>query len=494
MIRISVLLVLVGFAAALDLTDYNTPDAPKWADIVEKPRLAGWRALTVDAYAKRGQHALERDEEFGKLMEIACLQAAGIGVDESKIREVLNRAAVHSRHHPDKLAHWVNATIADGTTSRRSKLGQKRSDAVQNLFNDQVLGQLRYNPIILLPMLNDILQSWYFEPEAHNVRMAKGIMRTMRLSLHYGLAHSDEIAPEVLIQVIRGIRIRNIALDGGDLGAVLVSDFIPLIEKAELDPWLKDHLLAELYAEAAWAYRGGGWASTVTEDRWELFSKYYGQAVVKIESAYRQHPNAMSAARGLGISRHAGGTVSQEEWIDRAFRHCFDHPGVFSVLKNYLKPRWGGSWEELFELATAAHAADRYDSQLWYQPSSVIWTITHDAFHMQQWDRLKTFLGQPAVIAMINEWADKARVAQPEMARKITTDHGAMLWHAGLQEEAKEILKTVKGGEHKTLKRWWLSRDDIFPKGKAGKTAKKPAGPVEPEALGPMAPAGADDF
>ena len=60
------------------------------------------------------------------------------------------------RHHPDKLAHWVNATIADGTTSRRSKLGQKRSDAIQHQFNDQVLGQLRYNPIILLPMLNDI--------------------------------------------------------------------------------------------------------------------------------------------------------------------------------------------------------------------------------------------------------------------------------------------------------------------------------------------------
>ena len=43
MIRIFVLLVLVGCAAALDLTDYNTPDAPKWADVAEKPRLAGWR-------------------------------------------------------------------------------------------------------------------------------------------------------------------------------------------------------------------------------------------------------------------------------------------------------------------------------------------------------------------------------------------------------------------------------------------------------------------
>ena len=36
--------------------------------------------------------------------------------------------------------------------------------------------------------------------------MAKGIMQTMQMSLTYGLAHTDEIAPEVLIQVIQGFR------------------------------------------------------------------------------------------------------------------------------------------------------------------------------------------------------------------------------------------------------------------------------------------------
>ena len=283
-------------------------------------------------------------------------------------------------------------------------------------------------------------------------------------------------------------------MDGGDLGAVLIGNFRPLIEKAELDPWLKDHLLAELYAEAAWAYRGEGWASSVSDSGWENFRTYNDLAVGKIESAYTQHPNAITAYRGLGISRHAPGNVSQDEWIDRSFQHCFDHPGVFSVLLNYRLPRWGGSWEALMEIATVCHGADRYDSELWYQPKSALWTIALDAHQMGHKDRLKTLLSDPAVVTMVNEWADKSRAAQPDLAKLITTDQGALLWHAGLHAEAKEVLQRVKGGDKKTLKHWWLSRDDIFPKGKAGKTTKKPAGPVEPEALGPMAPAGADDF
>lgn len=99
------------------------------------------------------------------------------------------------------------------------------------------------------------------------------------------------------------------------------------------------------YISYAWDARGGGYASTVTEEGWRLFRERLAKArEYLLETAMKmpdKDPEAYNAlltiARGQGWSR-----PDAAAWFHRAVLIGSDYHGTYFAMAVYLLPRWNG--------------------------------------------------------------------------------------------------------------------------------------------------------
>ena len=150
------------------------------------------------------------------------------------------------------------------------------------------------------------------------------------------------------------------ATDGGDLGDV--SKRIKTVGK--VDPWLSTMLEAVAETDAAWKSRGGGWASTVSQEGWKGYEEHLRNAHRLFSEARALHPDytAGSAAQ----ARSHGGELP---WLDALFseitEHRLDEYGLYVNYAFYgLYPRWCGSIEELERFAEICYATGRHDTMI----------------------------------------------------------------------------------------------------------------------------------
>lgn len=116
----------------------------------------------------------------------------------------------------------------------------------------------------------------------------------------------------------------------------------------------------------AWNARGGGWASTVTEEGWRGFKQHSEAARDAFSKAWKlnpkrpQAPSAMIAV-AMGLQE---GRASERLWFDRAIEARFDYMPAYDNLLWALRPRWGGSHEEMLSFGRACMATSRYDTDV----------------------------------------------------------------------------------------------------------------------------------
>lgn len=141
--------------------------------------------------------------------------------------------------------------------------------------------------------------------------------------------------------------------------------------RAVLDRWLEARpqshrariVLGRFLVNYAWAWRGSGYANTVSDEGVTNFRHALLEARTVLEEAREARPDdaeppnmLLSVALGLGLSRE-----TMEEYYADAIDAVPHHFGARSAKYQFILPKWHGSWEEADAfLQECLKDADRY--------------------------------------------------------------------------------------------------------------------------------------
>ncbi len=138
-----------------------------------------------------------------------------------------------------------------------------------------------------------------------------------------------------------------------------------VVGRPGVDPWIENMVAGWCHLKLAWEARGDGWASTVTEEGWLGFGEHMEQAHEHLSKAYELHPEFPEAATHLiSVVMAGGGEPGETErmWFDRAVAAHLDYMPPYSKLVWALRPRWGGSHGQMYEVGRACLATGRFDT------------------------------------------------------------------------------------------------------------------------------------
>lgn len=135
--------------------------------------------------------------------------------------------------------------------------------------------------------------------------------------------------------------------------------FSKLLEKADVDPWIKATWRIGPAHRAAWKARGGSWARDVTSEGWEGYRKSgdacraaFGEAM-----ALKPYPEPVYCFIPLG--------PFGDDIFTSATLAQLDFPNLYREYLWYTCfPRWGGSHGKMKAFAERCYATKRHDSMV----------------------------------------------------------------------------------------------------------------------------------
>ena len=145
------------------------------------------------------------------------------------------------------------------------------------------------------------------------------------------------------------------------------------------DPWIAGCLRADLEIGLAWDSRGSGWANQVTEEGWKGFRYHLGLARKVGEAAHAARPNLpLAACTMMTVAMGQGDDAGVKSWLKKATDAQLDYTPAYNAAFNALRPRWGGSFEEMLEAGRAAARTKRYDTEAPWQFIRAVIAVTKD--------------------------------------------------------------------------------------------------------------------
>jgi thioredoxin-related protein len=146
----------------------------------------------------------------------------------------------------------------------------------------------------------------------------------------------------------------------------------------EFDPWFG--LMAEAEAErsAAWKKRGGGYASSVTEEGWKGFYEHLGKATNLLAKAYALHPEVAETAYAMMEVMAPIDTDEMNRWFDRVLALEVDNRKAWNTLVFHSLPRWGGSVRGLRDLSAVLATITRKDAPFLRYRSAQLLVVAED--------------------------------------------------------------------------------------------------------------------
>lgn len=147
------------------------------------------------------------------------------------------------------------------------------------------------------------------------------------------------------------------------------------------DPYVVKFVGGRHHIEEAWRARGTGWASEVTEEGWRGFEANLEVARRLLTQAWELHPEFPHApTQMITVTMGGGGEPDQTErlWFDRAVRAQVDFPQAYRSLVWALRPRWGGSHEEMYSFGLECLGTGRFDTDVPMYFAYALQQITED--------------------------------------------------------------------------------------------------------------------
>ena len=229
-------------------------------------------------------------------------------------------------------------------------------------------------------------------------------------------------------------------------------------DAAHADAWIVNILGGEYHTRAAWDARGGGWASSVTEDGWERFSEHLREARNCLTAAQTLHPEFPEAAAEM-ITVAMGDTRDGEtprQWFDLATRAQFDYAPAYGNLFWSLRPRWGGSHEEMYALGLECMQTKRYDTDV---PHKMIQALEGIRDDMQDW----SFWRRPGVFEQARDVLEQYDVKNPGPARAAYHESwiAGIAWQLNRWDDGRKALDQIPAVDEPLKSKGWEQADVI---------------------------------
>ena len=150
---------------------------------------------------------------------------------------------------------------------------------------------------------------------------------------------------------------------GRDRAEYLESIYHRLLEADRIDPWLRELIAGDVKISEAWAARGSGYADTVTRDMSADFKAHLWEARKHLTKAWEIEPGfPEAAARMITVCMGESKKGDLRRWFDRAVSAQFDYIPAYTYYRNAIRPRWLGSYKEMFRFGVEALETRRFDS------------------------------------------------------------------------------------------------------------------------------------
>lgn len=215
------------------------------------------------------------------------------------------------------------------------------------------------------------------------------------------------------------------------------------INASNASTWLKGSISGEFHIKEAWNRRGSGWAGEVNDAGWKGFASELAEAHDALLSAYQADPSRPEPARGLIVVAGASNDFPNETpalWFSRATKAQFDYAEAYVTRRWYLRPRWGGSHEEMLKLASEWAASKRFDTRV---PEMYLWTVDDICADRGE---CETVWQEPGVLTTVEQLRDGYLAQNDPYFNAILSRIAHIFWIAGRPAEAKDLLDKLGEG------------------------------------------------
>ncbi len=223
----------------------------------------------------------------------------------------------------------------------------------------------------------------------------------------------------------------------------------------QADPWIIHMLAGQAYVSRAWHHRGGGWAYTVTPEGWKLFAENLEKAAEEFAEALKLHPECPeAAAQMIAVAMAGESKQSPQDWFDKVVAAQLDYLPAYGQMRWALRPRWGGSHEELYAFGCRAADTRRYDTMVPFELALALNDIDEELdYDRTFWRREGVYPRVKEVLEGMAKEPSRADGAGACPSRSgVLTIHAAVAERAGQYKEARRLLEEL--GDR--LDRWLL--------------------------------------
>lgn len=453
LMHLTLALVCGASAWAMDLTPYAKPNATLAKDLAAQ-RAALWHALLVDGYQKNGDHGQATDTDLAKLLDHTARQLVGVATADPAMTALAERLAGDGGN-PDPLAAFSWFVANNGTNWAVANTACTK--AIAAFEKDDATHQpVRYAHLIRANLYGYALGRLH--PDRHPEQLERATATAAKMSHEYTasiIAHEFDLAPA---SFLRGIR--NLNLNGKETVEGLITDLTGAFATAKTDPWIAHAVLTQLGIDAAWEWRGSGWASTVTEEGWKGFARHLTAAEHHLTEAHRLHPEEpLLGVMGINLAGADHSAVTKEEWLTRSIAACFDNSEAFDKYRQFGTPRWGGKYADLLSLGCDAAATKRYDTTVPMQLFYTVGYLVGDAQSMKLEKDLQPALAKPSVRQAVSDCVAGYTAQNPAQAAEYQCWEVGYLWHSGDKAGARKLLLSIDPTQRKSDIAKWMHVD-----------------------------------
>ncbi len=337
-------------------------------DIVSQ-RIQSW----LGGYWLADQESRAPDAQAFVLRALAFDVAAADGPSAQQMRDESQAIEVDAKADP-VLAYIV------GKWDRSNRPDLLR-EAVEQLSAKPKFEVLAYHAAVSYERVLSLGQGDVAKARAQAAATQALDLLRLCLESHGGFAHVDDWVAEHAILGYRCYRGMNDRFRFFDAHHSAMSDVV--LANPDVEPWLKHLIEGKDYVEKAWEARGGGYASTVTNSQWQRFNSYLEDAHSTLEQAYTENPDHPSAAASLitvEMGRNHDDFEELRHWFDCAVNAQVDYVPAYTNLLWGMRPRWGGSHDQIVKFGEACLDTHRFDT------ASPWWLIQAHRDCASEWD------------------------------------------------------------------------------------------------------------
>jgi hypothetical protein len=221
------------------------------------------------------------------------------------------------------------------------------------------------------------------------------------------------------------------------------------VADAKPDPWVGTLLRGTIRICNAWAWRGTGWADSVSNEGQAAMERNFQEAEALLSASWKANPtDPMAAAYSCALSGAGSSSVPMEIWLERSMKACFDYTPAYEVVVNFKLPRWGGSYRELLALGCDFSDTGRFDTDVPWRLITMCAAVIRDADEMKTDgmnvdDKMHDALADPRVVASVDACLDGYRLAHPNQGNRYECLRAAIQWQGRRKEQARLTLSKV---------------------------------------------------